>query len=406
MLRVAVDARIEYGRVGGVQQGLVAIANALGAVAGARDLDLVFVTYEGLDDWFRPHVPTTAEVVAVPPGRPVRVARALRGNRAGRVAARAGAAALARTARPRAGTGTFEATGADVVLFTTQTAELVEVPFVYVPHDLQHRHLPELFSAAERRRREVQYRAYCRAASVVVAFTPQGADDVVEAYDVARERVAVIAPWAPAGTGSVRPRDRAALAGRAGSESFALFPAQGWAHKNHAALFDALALLRAEGLDVPLVCSGATDDHARRLRTRAARAGVGDLVRFPGYVDDHTMRRLWAQARCMVFPSLHEGWGYPVLEAFEAGVPVACSSGPTLDAVAADGAVRFEPTDPRSIADALRRIWCDEDLRSACVLRGDAHVKSFSWRKMGESYADALERASRSGRPSAAGVRR
>ena len=394
--RVAIDARVEYGRAGGVQQGVVAIASALAAIERPDPQALTFVTLDGLDDWLRPHLPPGATVRAVESSGARRVARHMRASRPGRLGLSAAVELRNWSARPRSSSGIFESTNSDVALFATQRAELSTIPFVYVPHDLQHRHLPELFRASERHRREVEYRAYCEAAAMIVVFTEWAADDVAGAYGIDPERIVVIPPWAPRA-------DRPVVVSKVSVDHpYALFPAQAWPHKNHASLLEAVSLLRQDGLDVPLVCPGATGDAAAAVRRQAVTLGIGDLVALPGYVDELSMEALWRGARCLVFPSLFEGWGYPVLEAMDAGVPVACSVGRYLDAVAGDAALRFDPIDPCAIADALRTLWLNDAATEVHVARGRAHVATFSWRAMGERYGVVLDRAMASGRRTAA----
>lgn len=83
----------------------------------------------------------------------------------------------------------------------------------------------------------------------------------------------------------------------------------------------------------------------------------------------------------MVFPTLFEGWGMPISEAFLAGAPVACSSVTSLPEQAGDAALAFDPLRPEEIADAIIRLWTDEALRSTLVGRGRARVARFGWER-------------------------
>lgn len=393
-MRVAIDARVEYGRAGGVQQGIGVLSRALGA-AHAQEVAYTFLTLEGLDAWLRTSLPAGATTSPVAPGRAHAVRTVLRTSTLGRRALSTGVA-LQRRRGPSGSTGTFESLGADVVHFPTQRAELTTVPFVYQPWDLQHRHLAELFPASERRRRDEHYGTYCRRAAVVVVPTEHVRGDVLTAYDVDPERVVVIAPWAPAatpagGSPGASPTQIDHAEQHVG-DPYVLFPAQVWPHKNHRRLIDAVALLRDGGLRIRVVCPGATGDGAAVLRRYAARRGLESQFDFPGYVDDATMARLYRGARALVFPSLFEGWGYPVVEAMELGIPVTCSAGPHLDDAAGDAAVRFDPLNIASIADGLRAVCTDEARRSTLLARGAAHVATFDWAAMGRAYA-AVHRA-------------
>jgi glycosyltransferase involved in cell wall biosynthesis len=388
-VRVAIDARLEDGRAGGVQQGVESLFDALAVSSG--DEAASAVTLRGLDGWLRPHLAPDVEVHEVDAGARRNATRRLRSTRLGRVAIGVGRELYRALARPERSTGVFEATGADVVHFPTQHAELVDRPFVYQPWDLQHRWLPELFSRAERRRRDRMYGRYCRSAAAVVVATEFIRADVVEAYGLDPRRVVVIPPGAPrreASTGSAP----------LGERTYALYPAQAWAHKNHTGLLDALALLRDDGLDVALVCPGVSGEPLERLRAEAAARHLEGAVRWPGYVDDAALASLYAGARCLVFPSRFEGWGFPVVEAMVAEVPVLCSDAPCLDGAAAGAAVRVDVDDPVAIAEAWRRLWTDDALRADLVSCGRARVAELDAVVVGDAYR-ALYRRVAAGLP-------
>lgn len=388
-VRVAIDARLEDGRAGGVQQGVESLFDALAVSDG--DEALRAVTLRGLDGWLRPHLGPDVAVHEVDPGVRRDATRRLRSSRLGRAAIGVGRELHRALARPQRSSGLFESTGADVVHFPTQHAELVDRPFVYQPWDLQHRWLPELFSRAERRRRDHVYRRYCQGAAAVVVATEWIRTDVIDAYDLDPTRVVVIPPGAPR---------RAASTGATplGERTYALYPAQAWAHKNHTGLLDALALLRDDGLDVTLVCPGVSGDHRERLRAEAAARHLDGAVHWPGYVDDDELASLYAGARCLVFPSRFEGWGFPVVEAMIAGVPVLCSDAPCLDGAAAGAAVRVDVDDPVAIAEGWRRLWTDDALRADLVACGRTRVDALDVVTVGESYR-ALYRRVAGGSP-------
>jgi glycosyltransferase involved in cell wall biosynthesis len=399
-VRVAIDARLEAGRAGGVQQGIEALTRGL---LHAPSIEAVYVTWAGHDDWLRRNLPPDAEIAALARGRsPLRsVGRVARSHPIGARLIDAGLGVRNRRPAPHRASGALDVAGADVVHFPTQWAELVDRPFVYQPWDLQHRWLPEFFTDTERTRREVEYRAYCQAAAVVLVATRWVGDDVIEAYGVDPARVAVIPPWAP--DTPAHPPLRDALADDVSVDEsfgivpaerpFAIYPAQVWPHKNHATLIRSLAVLVAEGVDITLVCTGATGAPVAGLRHLAASLGISDRVVFPGYVADGTLAALRQRARCLVFPSLFEGWGVPVGEAMAAGIPVLCSEGRYLDDVAGDAAVRFDARQVDSIAAALRDTWDDTEARRQLAVRGRAHVETFSWSDIGAALGEMYGRA-------------
>ncbi len=401
-MKIVINALLEGGRAGGVQNGIAVLARAL-STADIGDHEVGFLTLEGHDDWLRSIVGSSAlSLHPIGRGTTRTTASRLRRWRAGRQL-ESGAIWLRDVAgRPEAGTGTFEALGADVVHFPYQRAELSTVPMVYQPWDLQHRHLPHLFSRASARYRDRLYRAYCQAAAVVVVPTKFVRDDVIASYEIEPSKVIVVAPFVADGS-HLHGIDSSVAAEQTGSaralddlgEPVAVYPARTWKHKNHAGLIEALAICRRNGTDIPLKCTGAPLGNEDALLALARDLGVIDLVEFTGFVSAHDLADLQRRARLLVFPSKFEGWGYPVLESFEHGVPVACSNGAWLDDAAGDAALRFDPDCPRAIAASLSQLWTDESLRRDGIERGLAHLQSFTADRMATAYLSVYEAASR-----------
>src|SRR6185369_2098261 len=98
-----------------------------------------------------------------------------------------------------------------------------------------------------------------------------------------------------------------------------------------------------------------------------------------GWVSDADLEGLYAAATCMVFPSLAEGFGLPVLEAMRRGVPVACSSTTALGEVAGDAALTFDPESVDAIRAAIRQLLSDAARRERLVQRGRERAAQFSW---------------------------
>ncbi len=404
-MRVVVNALLEGGRAGGVQQGIVLLARALAATEGTdpSDLEVVFLTLEGLDDWITPELDgNRVRSQPVDRGTGRSAAAFLRRNNVGRGIEQVviwGRDSLGRAERC---SGTFEALKADVAHFPYQRAELTTVPMVYQPWDLQHRHLPQLFSRSTVRYREHTYRTYSRHARCVVAPTGFVKADLIAAYGLDPARVLVIPPyiWTPVVdhtppeglTGARTDPMRIRPVTSAGEGEFALYPARTWRHKNHRSLFAAIALARRSGIEVPLVCTGAPSGAEDELLRCAESLGIADLVRFTGYLTGDELDVLKTQARMLIFPSLFEGWGYPVIEAFESALPVACSRGEWLDAAAGDAALRFDPTDAEAIAEAMVELWTSPERRRERAERGLAHLRTFTATSMGNAYREVYER--------------
>jgi glycosyltransferase involved in cell wall biosynthesis len=164
-------------------------------------------------------------------------------------------------------------------------------------------------------------------------------------------------------------------------ERFVFYPAQTWAHKNHGRLFEALKILHDRGLSVPLVCSGHRNERYPELIDAVRRLGLDSRVQFLGFLKPLEIQALYRRARALVFPSLYEGWGLPIVEAFANDLPVACSNVTSLPELVGDAAILFDPYDAQAIAAAVERIWTDDVLAAQLVARGKATLDRFDWHR-------------------------
>ncbi len=135
--------------------------------------------------------------------------------------------------------------------------------------------------------------------------------------------------------------------------------------------------------------------HEEELRREAAALGLAEAVRFVEYVGAEDLEGLYALASAFVFPSLHEGFGLPVLESMRRGVPVACSSASSLPEVGGDAVRYFDPLDVVDMAAALVELLTDRGLALRLVEAGTARAATFTWERTAELTLEAYERALR-----------
>ena len=167
-----------------------------------------------------------------------------------------------------------------------------------------------------------------------------------------------------------------------GARPVVLSVAAALAHKNLERLLEAMA--RVDG-DAALVMVGHAGRDTERLQERAHALGIGDRVRMTGWVEDAELEGLYRLARAFVYPSLHEGFGMPVLEAMRRGVACACADATSLPEVAGDAALLFDPLSVDAIAAAISRLLDEPGLAARLAAAGRARAAGFTW----EAAADA-----------------
>jgi glycosyltransferase involved in cell wall biosynthesis len=151
---------------------------------------------------------------------------------------------------------------------------------------------------------------------------------------------------------------------------------------------------RQSAPDVALVLAG----QQGWLYDPAWTAGVKGVI-LPGYVDDADVAALYSGASALLFPTLHEGFGFTVLEAMRCGTPVITSATSALPEVAGDAALLVNPRDVDEIAQAIERVLSDQGLRTDLISRGYVQAQEFTWKRAAEQTLHVLETAAR--KPSA-----
>ncbi len=130
------------------------------------------------------------------------------------------------------------------------------------------------------------------------------------------------------------------------------------------------------------------------LRKSAIRLGLGaEAVIFTGYVSDHDLAHLYGECRAFVFPSWHEGFGLPALEAMACGAPVIASNTSSLPEVVGRTDALFDPYDVGAIAKKIERVLTDDAFRTDLIRHGRSQAQRFSWSHSARSALEAFEAA-------------
>jgi glycosyltransferase involved in cell wall biosynthesis len=281
--------------------------------------------------------------------------------------------------------------------FTAPTYFELGVPTVSIIYDLQYKTYPEFFSEADVAQRDRTFVEASRRSTALVAISDYSRRVAIEHghLDPAHIKTVHLHISQHSLRGAARDEtilDRLKLV----AGQYLIYPANFWKHKNHEMLLTAFGIARGSGLgdSVRLVCTGAPGARQQWLKQAADGLGLGDHVIFPGYLANAELLALVTNSAGVIFPSLYEGFGLPVIEAMATGVPVACSNVTSLPEVAGDAAILFNPRVPEDIARAMIALAHDKELTARLVRAGDLRAAQFSDSKlMAEQYWEAFQHA-------------
>jgi glycosyltransferase involved in cell wall biosynthesis len=281
--------------------------------------------------------------------------------------------------RALAGVNVFHAS--DVFLHKPQG-----VPTVITVHDLSTLLFPELHVQGTVEMHEAKMRFVRNQADLVIAVSENTRRDVIEHLGVQPERVRVVYEAADELFHLIQDAQAvAATVRRYGLKPnrYVLTVGTLEPRKNQTRLVEAFHLLRQQGgaRGLKLVLAGRKGWLYDGLFRRVEEIDLAEDVVFTGAVSARDLPALMNGALMLVYPSLYEGFGLPVLEAMACGLPVITSNVSSLPEVAGDAAVMVSPYDTEGLAEAIRRLIEDESLRTTLRNKGLAQAARFSWER-------------------------
>jgi glycosyltransferase involved in cell wall biosynthesis len=163
--------------------------------------------------------------------------------------------------------------------------------------------------------------------------------------------------------------------------SFLLFVGAQEPRKNLPLLIEALKILHIHGDKIPLVLAGPPGDDTNAVHAAAARLGLDEWLTETGYLPPADLQKVYRLATALVFPSLCEGFGLPLVEAMAAGLPVVAAKNSAIPEVGADAVVYFPAEEAEAMAGKIRLVLENGGLRSELAARGRTRARDFSWEK-------------------------
>lgn len=251
------------------------------------------------------------------------------------------------------------------------------VPTVVTIHDIIPMVLPAQVAPRVRRLFPFLLRRAMHTAEHFIADSAHTRDDLCQYLGLAPERITVV-PLAP--EPHFRPADEeevAAVRRRLNlPPRYVLYVGSNKPHKNLVRLLDAWAMVAAEQV---LVIAGVWDERYPEARQAVEKQELSDRVRFLGPVTEADLPALYTGTDLFVFPSIYEGFGFPVIEAMACGAPVVCSHAASLPEVGGTAARYVDPYDVGAMAAAIGEVLADDALRRQMQQASLSQATRFSW---------------------------
>jgi glycosyltransferase involved in cell wall biosynthesis len=270
----------------------------------------------------------------------------------------------------------------------------LSIPTVVTIADIQQEYYPEFFTRAELQARALMYGPSCQEATAVITVSEFSKRCMIEKYGLLPEKVHCVYEAGvervdhPAGSPTVEEVRRKHHL----PASYAFYPANMWPHKNHHMLLLALHRLRQlYGMTLPLVLTGDEMGQWEKLVALARHFHLEEQVRYLGYVAADDLPGLYRGAAMLLFPSLFEGFGIPLVEAMALGCPIAAAHTGSIPEIVGDAALLFDPRQPDSMATVCSQLLADDGLRQTLITRGRERATRFSWERAADETVRVFE---------------
>jgi glycosyltransferase involved in cell wall biosynthesis len=291
------------------------------------------------------------------------------------------------------------------------TAIEANVVVIALVLDLQHLRMPWFFTRAEFDSRVAEYGYAIERSDRLIAISDYERQNLEVFYGATEVSVVHLSGF----MAEEKHLTQEEIEGRrksGGQRNYLIYPAVPWLHKNHEILIQAISCLRRRGVDVPLVLTntqGKTELGAR-LTKLSASLGVADLVTCEPFMPEEALLDRYLHATGMVFPSLYEGFGIPLVDAMMLGVPLLVNNTSAVPEICGEACATFtNARNALAVAEDIERFWRDADQRARLVKSGFEQAKKFSSQKMaadiGAVITEAIEKKSKGGAISSCALR-
>ena len=252
---------------------------------------------------------------------------------------------------------------------------LQQKPFVLTVYDMIHELYPDYFPKDPTKTRK---KKLIEQAEVIIAISENTKSDIIKFTDIEPDKISVVYLGNPFEYLDQSHSINNNFGHPVPDDPYILFVGNRTGYKNFIFFIKSVAnLLRRDG-SLHVCCAGGGPFTQSELEI-LNELGILSKVRYVK-TDDRIMKHLYENARAFIFPSLYEGFGLPVLEAFSCGCPALLSNSSSLLEVGADAAGYFDPDDPETLTQSIEAVLSDDRYREKLIWNGFERLKLFSWK--------------------------
>ena len=257
-----------------------------------------------------------------------------------------------------------------------------KVKTVNVIHDLNFVHYPEFSSFWCRKYYQFFFPRFARKADAIATVSQFSKDDIVKSYGINPEKIRITYNGIAEDFFEISEEEKDQTRKELTNDvPYFVFVGTANKRKNINRILNAFEQFRKNGHLAKLVFAGMNKYWDKEMQSVLKKIQFSDDIVFTGYVSTTELNKIISSSLALLYPSLFEGFGVPILEAFACGIPVITSNVTAMPEVAEDAALLVNPLSTEEIISAMEKIYTDKNLCSELSQKGKERVKHFQWEK-------------------------
>jgi glycosyltransferase involved in cell wall biosynthesis len=266
---------------------------------------------------------------------------------------------------------------------------ITKTPFVFTLHDLQEHYYPQNFSWLQRKWRYFINASLLSKSTNVICESNYVKNDIIKIFNCASTKIKVLTSPPQNISFNITEDDTNKTLNKYSliKETYIIYPAQFWKHKNHKRLIQAFKIINDHFPQLKLVLTGKKKYEFINIYEVINTLELSEKIIFTEFIPDKDLRILMKNAACLIMPTLFESISIPIYEAFQVGIPVCCSNVVSLPDQVGDAGVIFDPNSVNSIAENTILLIENKILRNNLIKKGHDKINSLT----DEWYSKSLE---------------